>query len=195
MYRSLVALPVLLLLAVPAIHSAPKPKEGKQPYYLPVTVGDRWEMEWRVNGGKSSTVFSYVVSAVEQKDDMLVVSVSEKNDGEQDSIRKLGVSEKGVFFIDTPYCLLRLPPKDGDTWEEQVGKGKLKFKSVREEIEVKAGKFKCVRVDMEDDQQPPRRRTRSWYAPSRGCVKRIWNEGQNEFVEEMISFTPAPVKK
>jgi hypothetical protein len=99
-----------------------------------------------------------------------------------------------------PYILLKLPAKAGDSWssEPAPGRGRPAPRStyttvkVDEEIEVPAGKFKCVRVEAVSDANGRERKVTSWYAPGVGLVRMDGTgpDGTSKVQRELKSFTP-----
>jgi hypothetical protein len=89
-----------------------------------------------------------------------------------------------------PGCVLRLPAKPGD--REQGKDGGYKWTSTvgkPERVEVAAGTFEAIRVDLEstqDEKGLPRRTF--WHAPGIGVVKSVVGD---KVGVELISFTPA----
>jgi hypothetical protein len=105
----------------------------------------------------------------------------------------------GPFKVD-PVCELRFPVKAGDSWvvdipsQEGGLQGSTGTATVGdvEEVQVPAGKFRAVRVDVTItavDGKPlakPRRATR-WYAPGVGLVKVAAGTGVTRALK---AFTP-----
>jgi hypothetical protein len=173
--------------------SAPKPKGDHKPVlYLPTTVGDKRVLELSQNG-KASEITEWV-TAVETKGEMTVVSFTREEGGPP--LYQYGASADGVFGVsyegevyDRPLRVLKLPPKEGETWEVEPpatpGRPAQKFKYTtgkEEEVEVPAGKFKAVRVDVEG--------TTHWHAPGVGMVKSVTPDKRGDRVQVLKSFTP-----
>lgn len=84
-----------------------------------------------------------------------------------------------------PVVLLRFPLKKGQKWE--VGGGKVKCEvQDEEEIEVDAGKFKCVRVRMAGENST----TEQWIAKGVGVVKFRTVTKDGERVTSLKKFIP-----
>jgi hypothetical protein len=108
---------VLLMLAGLGL-AAPRPKDTtKDPVYFPTVegttlvykVGDREETE--------------VVSKVEVKEGSKVVHISSVENGVHKPLMVVRVNKDGLYLLeevgqkyDTPWCILKLPVKAGDTW-------------------------------------------------------------------------------
>lgn len=196
---------VALALTVP-VGSAPKLKDVPLLVYYPTRVGDRWVTETKYPD--STAEVTEVVTAVETKDDGLVVSIAREVDGRASpDVSQVKVSDKGVFRLsqlgtayDAPYCVLRLPLKPGAAWAAEVKRGgatssEFKYTAVKEEdIEVPAGKFRAFRIDVAID-RPGRPvepvRASLWYAPRVGVVKHDYGDKETGYVKVLKSFTPA----
>lgn len=96
-----------------------------------------------------------------------------------------------------PVFHLRLPAKAGETWvaEEQVV-GDVVFSrrtfttGPEEEVEVPAGKFRAIRVDV----TTPHGASSNWYAPGVGLVKTVLktSDGRESApIQALRSFVPA----
>jgi hypothetical protein len=188
-----------LLAAVAAAQtSVEQPTQG---FYSPTTVGTKWVIA-SSEGAKDRT---FEVTAIEDKDGAKIVTVSEG----QKVAWVDSVSAKGVYRIqggetkfDPPICQLKLPHKPGDKWDLEGGqlKGTMTVFE-REQVEVPAGKYKAIRLELVEP--TPRRglggkapvapKWTFWYAPDVGLVKviRTGPSGVPAFVQEMKSFTPS----
>jgi hypothetical protein len=196
---------ILFCLAVslcPALaESAPRPKGDDKPVlYLSATVGDKRVLESSQNG-KASEITEWV-TAVETKGGMTVVSFSREEGGPP--LYQYGASADGMFRVssaglvyDPPYRLLKLPPKEGETWEAEslatpgIPARKFKYTTGKEEeVEVPAGKFKAIRVEMENEINGAVLQTTYWHAPRAGMVKIVSYEKRGDRVQVLKSFTP-----
>jgi hypothetical protein len=185
-----------LLLGLPTSLAAPRPKEGdRTPLYYPTRMGAKWVYD----DGKETTL---EVTAVELKGGETIVTVSEG--GPKGALHeKVAVSDKGVFrlerreYILDRFCLLMLPATEGKTWKfdyPQQGllrgeKGTMTVGAL-EKIEVPAGKFTAVRVEIvvtAINGEPIDQRYTSWYAPEVGLVKMTQGTAWTKVLK---SFTP-----
>lgn len=160
--------------------------------YYPTAVGTKWVYELN---GRDQT---WEVTAAEAKaGETLVTFTQSIAGGKPEPILKASVSAKGVYQLEMgpfkvdPVCELQFPVKAGARWSvdipsQTVGsppqggglRGSTGTVTVgdAEDVEVPAGKFRAVRVDVTitaEDGKPltkPRRLTR-WYAPGVGLVK------------------------
>lgn len=202
----LVTLSLALAVFPPVAGSAPKPKGDDKPVlYVPTAVGDKRVLELTRNGVSSET--TEWVTVVETKGGMTIVSLSREEGGP--TMYQYGASADGVFrvssgklFYDPPTRLLKLPPKEGETWEVEARataanpSRKVKYTTGEvEEVEVPAGKFKAVRVEMEDEINGAVLRTTYWHAPGAGMVKIVTHDDRRgDRVQVLKSFTPGKQK-
>ena len=203
MTRRLLALLTLLAFWLSA-ESAPRKGDDKPILYLPTTVGDKRVLESTWNG-KSDESTEWI-TAVETKGGMTVVSFTREEGGP--TMYQYGASSDGMFRVssgdvvyDPPYRLLKLPPKEGETWEAvrpaTGGEPAQIFKYTtgkEEEVETPAGKFKAVRVEMETVLNKAIMRTTYWHAPVAGMVKIVTHDKRGDRVQVLKSFTPGGKK-
>lgn len=181
--------------------AAPGSKAPADPNYYPTAVGTKWVYD--VNGRD----LTWEVTAAETKAGETLVTVTQKiADGEREQILKASVSAKGVYqlqmgpFQVDPVCELRFPVKAGNSRAVDIPsqEGGLRGSTGTvtvgdaEDVDVPAGKFRAVRVDVTVttvDGKPlakPRRVTR-WYAPGVGLVKLTGETGVSRVLK---AFTP-----
>ena len=201
-----VTLALVLAMFLPLAGSAPKPKGDDKPVlYLPTTVGDKRVLESTWNEKSTETI--EWVTAVEIKGGMTVVSFTREEGGP--TMYQYGASADGMFRVSSrelvyepPYRLLKLPPKEGETWEVESpatpGNPSRKFKYTsgkEEEVEVPAGRFKAVRVEMENGINGAVLRTTYWHAPGAGMVKIVSHDDRRgDRVQVLKSVTPGKKK-
>ena len=200
MIRFLLSLATILL-ALPVALAAPRAKDRPTAYF-PTRVGDRWVYD---DGKENESVRE--VAAVEVKREETIVTVSEP--GRKAVVERVAVSAAGVrrlefngFPLDQ-YWLLKLPAKEGDKWEfdhpaqrDGQGRGLRGEKGTvtvgpTEEVEVPAGKFRAVRLEIEvtaiNGKAGPELRFTNWYALEVGLVKMTRG---TEWTRVLKSFTP-----
>jgi hypothetical protein len=174
------------LALAPLAYSAPLPKEQKTELYYPIQVGAKRVME--LDGRETIET----VEKVEAKDGKYRVSISTSTGK---LLNVLEVSAQGVSRIqvmskdlDKPFILIKLPAKEGDSWEfldytYTVGK--------EEEVEVPAGKFKAIPVSVQSSRDGVKIIHTSWYAPKVGMIKVASSaNGSVERISVLKSFTP-----
>lgn len=185
----------ITIVATPFVRwsAAPLPAD-REVVYFPLIKNTRW-----VITQYESEIPEVVMDVVEQDEDKVVTVGRLDASGKPYAAYRMVVSLNGLTQLPAdnekdgvPFRALKLP-KTSDPW---VGKDDPKnggFCVLRhldaETVEVPAGRFKCIRVEMKvketglDDI-----RVVSWYAPNVGCV-RIDLDGKPFRV--MKSFTPA----
>lgn len=207
-----VSLPTILLAVG---HAAPAPKGLTEKPYLPTTKGAVrvYQRVTTIRAGlRHKSEVTEVVTAVSRTAAGLIVTVSHREEGNDFAgSNTFLVSDAGLFTtgssmtgpiidgerrwtIDPPACLLRLPHKDGTTWEYNVSAqdgGLVGAKAANtaralEEVVVPAGTFKAIRVEQRDGTNGQETTATFWYAPDVGLVKLAY-EG---VVQELKSFTP-----
>jgi hypothetical protein len=199
----------LALVALP-VAAAPIPEgQGGPLYYYPTRVGDRLTYKY------PTADVVHVVTAVEKKGDVQVVSVGGFDDaGKARPHQKVEVSAKGLFRLESvffgvgpagqgsekmvpdvpPVCLLKLPTTPGEKWVGRLGGTRqVEFVAGRPEaVKVPAGEFTAVPVDLAHETPPGARplRARYWFAPGVGRVK--WTTGDGG---EVVLKTFSPGKE
>jgi hypothetical protein len=157
--------------ALTSVHGAPALKQKDPGYYYLTTVGDRWTMRT----GAVDQTFS--ITRVEKKDGALIVDVGIVQDGRDQLIQQMRISEDGVFRLSmatttyqTPECLLMLPYRQGQEWEFDLGDGNgghSKLTAVRREsVDTPAGQFDAIRVERTGGNAAT-----YWFAEGVGLVK------------------------
>ena len=159
----------LALLAASVAHAAPAPK-GKDAVYFPTKEGDTRVYEIR-DGDKVESTFKDKVTKVEKKDEGLEVTIARDGPGTSSFITVISVTKEGLFRLsfngeplDKPVPLLKMPAKVGTKWESG---GATYTITKEEEVEVPAGKFPAIRVELVSDTG----KTFLWFAPNVGLVK------------------------
>ncbi len=188
----------IALLAASAGLAAPGVKAKGPALYYPVREGTKLVYEAGTEHGTEERTVT--VARVEDKGGAFRVSVT--RDGKDAGTTAVEVSGAGVFRVaggegEGLLPLLKLPAKPGDSWltEMDLGGGRVVAVVFRianeEEVEVPAGKFKAVRVEMSGlgDGGCPVPPTVCWYAPGVGVVKRTATGGAPE-TTVLKSFTP-----
>jgi len=184
------ALPVLAVLALlPAVHAAPVPKSAEA--YFPTKVGARWVYD----GGDGKEEVKTVTKTEATADGVMVTVAGEGPGGRAGDTSTVRVARDGVFVhaergetFDPPACLLKLPAGAGDAWDFLGGKEKLRMTVAGvEAVEVPAGKYTAVRVDMTGTAGGTTVKATGWYAPGVGLVKATQG---GKTVTVLKSFTP-----
>jgi hypothetical protein len=160
------------VLAASIAHAAPVPK-GTDETYFPTREGDTRVYEIRV-GDKVEGRYTDVVTKVEKKDGAIHVTLTRDFPGSAQYVSTVAVSSEGLFRVayegkvmEKPVPLLKLPAKEGTKWEvDEIGQYTIKNE---EEVEVPAGKFRAVRVELVKGDH----KTTLWFAPTVGQIKQV----------------------
>ena len=182
---------------------APTREAGKEKFYFPTVVGTKWVYK------EANVETTEVITAVEEKNGSKFVTVArERKNGKLIPDDLIEVSSRGVFrhtrghilkIGKEPVCLLDLALKPGKRREFDVRGGEQvrseagwMVANEPEELEVPAGKFRAIRVDVqllkisEKAVNPPIAFT-CWYALEVGLVKQ--RSGDND-EKVLVSFKP-----
>jgi hypothetical protein len=175
------------LACVAATAAAPAPKAKDAGEYFPIRQGDKRVYDQR-EGGRVTNTFTDVVTAVDQRHDGRRVTVRRTFPETAPFVTTVAVSRDGVFRVavgertlDKPMTLLKLPATAATKWEQD---GRTFTVVKDEEVEVPAGKYLAVRVDVAGPDGKPV--TRLWFAPEVGLVKMTDPSGETV----LKSFTP-----
>lgn len=181
---------VALLSFVPA---APVPTHlmpRDPPMTFPTTIGAKWVYELP-GGGEKIMVISEVKK---EKDGAKVVTMEYVEGGKKTPYQVRRVSNQGIFVLvdggqkyEEPLCIVRLPHREGATWETNLRYvGNVDERRGRrvagpfEQVRVPAGVFSAARIEWElNDGQTGT----NWYVNGIGLLK-----GSNFM--ELKSFTP-----
>ncbi|HVK10199.1 MAG TPA: hypothetical protein VM597_15640 [Gemmataceae bacterium] len=193
---------IVLCLTPLAAVAAPAPKAKSAPYYHPTREGDTQVYETRT--GDSATEYTMVVKKVETVDGRLRVTTARELTADKSIESTVEVSAAGVYRRvgdRDPVPVLKLPAKVGDSWSpSQTAPGGLAAAAsltytvgaADEEVEVPAGKFKCIRIDGAADLGGRTMKMTAWYAPGVGMVKTTTDTGAGgqERVVVLKAFQP-----
>jgi hypothetical protein len=193
---------VLVPLACLPLMAAPLTKDReKAAPFLMTKEGDTKVSEI---AGNSVTEVTEVVTEVERKGETIRVTTRQQVHGGGHTDRTFEASDKGVFLVAVggkdlpdPRPDLRLPAKAGDAWtwrEEAPLFAPAKFTwtvGKWEEVDVPAGKFQALRVELElESGRPPARTGTYWYAPGLGVIKSVLNTSTGVQTTVLKSFKP-----
>lgn len=177
----------------PGAPGAPVPTE--QPvFYYPTAIGTVLVY------AHGEAEFDRVVTAVEDgKDGAKLVTVAQTTPSRVDKLETVSVPAAGLTVVrhrgkalDPPYDLIRPRAKPGDAWPVALPLfPKNRFTATLsgpEEVAVPAGRFRAVRVDLENGNGVG---WSAWYAPGVGLVRSGGGGGGAEPVIELKSVTPS----
>lgn len=183
MFRKVVGLTACCLFLSWGVLAAPRKEDPPPVYYWPSTVGDK--LVYVENDGDQRTEWVLEVTEARQKGAALIVTVRTALDDGTHTSHGFEVSEKGVFkvatgndLLESPECAVRLPIEKGATWETTCtleGENFIMKSAVadEEEVEVPAGRFRCVRLESKYVFKGMNYTGTVWMAPSCGTVKGV----------------------
>jgi hypothetical protein len=167
--------------------------------YYPLKEGNKWY--YRMAAGENTFQVITQLTKVENSSVKGMFRLEMSIDGKVLASEDLTVDKTGVLRhalndtqIPTPVTVIRFPVKDGDTWEQTIAADgdemKLKGKVIGEEaIEVPAGKFKALRVQIEaSGDQSETLTVTYWFARNTGIVKQTLEVGDEQIVFELEKY-------
>jgi hypothetical protein len=181
--------------------AAPGPAEPKElEIYHPTQVGAEWVYQGGKRGLPTTGEATLVIKDVKREDGKAICTIVDKASDKLVSI--IEVSERGLLQLanetgklKSPRCLLKLPYKLNETWEEETAnaKGVVRFKvsyaiGKVEKVKVPAGTYEAIRVDIVHTFEKTLFKTTQWYAPKVGLVKEV--TGDDDLFRELKSFKP-----
>ncbi len=172
------------------------------PSYFPLAVGAKWSYKLDLDGNVNA--LEYKVAKIEKIDGQDVAEMEVSADGRVVSTEQLATNDQGVFRhryndakIDPPSCLLKYPVKAGDTWDLKTKVGDTDAKMTcrvadeMPEIEVPAGKYTTVVVDIETDLDGQTIKAKFWFSEGVGFVKQEFEFRGFKGSLELEKFEPA----
>jgi hypothetical protein len=194
MRAALVVLPALVLGLQQPTPPPAKDKVKDSPYF-PLKVGAAWEYR---TGTATLTVRLVKFEPVGG----VLCARLEAGEGAARKVEHVAVQADGVYRfqyqgkkIDPPLCLLKLPPKAGQTWKVKYTTDGLAvegtFTQNREEVAVPAGKYKAVTVTSTDlEVAGSKVRSTCSYAEKVGPVKQAFHLNGRDLVLELVRYVP-----
>jgi len=176
-------------------------KLTRTPYY-PLQVGTIWHYK------SGDAKFTIRVVRHEKVGEVLCARLEVNRDGKVVASQHLTVTADGVYSHDLteqssgkvvtqtpkpPLCVLKLPPKKGDTWKvDSKGDGKIfrgAFTIGEQKIKVAAGDYETVRVTSQDLEVNALKPTiTTYYARGVGMVKQVIQVGDATTEIELEKF-------
>jgi hypothetical protein len=187
----------LLGLAVTAdCSTAPQAEKQTTANFYPLKEGNKWH--YRMDVGEQSAQATMHVAKLESIAGVNLFRLEMSVEGNVAGTEHLAADQRGVFRhafngqpLSTPVTVIRFPVKEGDTWEETVTSGddvaKVHGKVFAEEdVQVPAGKFKAVRVQLEVEDEAVGTMTATyWFVANIGIVRQVLEVGDDQIVMEL----------
>ena len=196
---------VMFLLAWPG-EPAADPPVVKQADYYPLRVGNKWKFQMEVNG--VNVAGSYEVAKIDQINGQALARIEVTLNGKATpTTEHLAISDKGIFRhrvngmeMTPPVCLLKYPVKLGETW---TGKTKSAGEELDytcrvgkwENVEVPAGKFKAITLNISLVQGGKTIVSDYWFAAGVGIVKQEFDIAGVKGSMKLEKFEEAKAEK
>jgi len=192
---------VVALVAVPPSAAQTGESQRRPPpaNYYPLQVGNKWHYRVVANGVNGNCYIH--LAAIDEIAGIKAGRLEAVLNGNTVATEHVGQTAEGVFRyrnngvdISPPFCMLKYPPKDGDKWEGQFNAGgmvgKFQCQAHEVEVEVPAGKFKAVRIDMKVQEGGTSATTSYWFADGVGMVRQTIEIPNLNILMELERFEP-----
>jgi len=169
------------------------------PDYYPLNVNDKWTYD--VKAGDKELVVSASVAKIEKIDDKELARIDSEINGKVATTEHLTSNDTGVYRaryngvdFDPPVQILRYPIKEGETWDGETKAGSETFKytvrvaKAKDEVEVPAGKFETVKVEIKLVQNKQSVDSIYWFADGVGIVKQEASIQNTKLTLELQKF-------
>ena len=174
--------------------------------YYPLHQGDTWEFQLLTNGAQIPV--TNVIKRREKIDDMPMFLLHSMVNGTIAATEHLSHNPKGLYrhrynsiICEPSILLLKNPVVLGDSWETEttIGTEKcvIKCKVLKElqEVEVPAGKFEALQLQVATVANGQPIKTTYYLVPDIGIVKQRINMSGQKIKIDLVKFTPAPKQK
>ncbi len=191
----------LLPVMPPSTAPVPNARVERTGFYHSTTVGTRLVYEY---GG---TELVEVITSVQQKAGVEVVSVDTLCEGKKLCNVKVAVSSKGIAQLESngkqmnpAGNMLKTGLKTGDVWEVDHTKTEWEFRATYtvcdpQVIEVPAGRYQCVCVEQVFHSGNFDQRSKRWVAPGVGLVKEVIKAENGEWKVSKVLKAVKPASK
>jgi hypothetical protein len=171
------------------------------PNYYPMKVGTKWT--YRLNANGQLEQLGATIARTEKVNDKELYRLESSVGGKVTMSENLSSSAEGVFRhrangVDAtpPICVIKYPVKKGEKWDTDTTLGANKFKisstvTGEEDVEVPAGKYKTVTVEVNSEAAGMKFTTKYWFAADVGIVKQVATIGGNTISLELEKYEPA----
>ena len=203
--RLLAGLGVLILLAsATSLAQQDKKAPTTTPNYYPLQMDNAWHFKVTVGANTVETVFRIAGIDDLKREKLARLEVSVQ--GNVYATEHLRQTSEGIFRhrkngqdITPPICLRKYPINGNAKWEGEMTldakKAKYTCDSKEESVEVTAGKFKTIRVNLLLESQGKSITTTYWFAPEVGIVRQTFEDGDFKGLMELQKFERAKEKK
>jgi hypothetical protein len=168
--------------------------------FYPLQVGNQWH--YRVEAGGNSVEAVSKIAKIEFIDNAFLARLESTVNSKVVGTENLRVTSKGVFRyfnngqrINPAVCLLKYPAKSGDKWGGKISvgeeQGKYSCDAEEENVEVPAGKFKAMKVNMSMETGEQSVIIAYWFVKDVGFVKQTIEAGNLNITIELEKFEPA----
>jgi hypothetical protein len=178
--------------------------QGTSPHYYPLKLGSKWH--YRVGDDQKVVVRVAKMEQLEIVRRQKKEEVKEKVDawtlelasGDRPLKEQIAVLPDGIYRLSSagkevspPLCILKLPPKKGDTWQVDSIIGDVKVKGTFQAGEAMVGKVKCVSSILQSEDTGSEKIVLEYYfAPGLGIVKQHVHAGNIESTMELERYEP-----
>jgi hypothetical protein len=178
--------------------SADAPK-AEAPDYYPFTSGAMWHYQVDLSRGQKIQLMTRIAS-IDTIGGQRVAHVETVAQGVVKGTEHIGSNAGGVFRyrqngaeLSAPVCLLKYPPKEGETWEAAATIDDqpvtMSGRAGRpEEIQVPAGKYATVSAQIVMTTLGVKVVTTDWFAANVGVVKRTIEAGGRTITMELLKY-------
>lgn len=168
------------------------------PDYYPLKVGAKWHYRFTAGGGQTGKIMNQIAK-LEKIDDQQLARLETVAQGNVVASEHLSNTAKGIYRhryngieVSPPVCILRFPIKQGDSWggESKVGDQTVKLTSRvgEEEVEVPAGKYKTIKVQVDGEAAGVKIHTTYYFAAGVGVVKQFADIGGTQVTLDLEKY-------
>jgi hypothetical protein len=170
--------------------------------YYPMQVGNQWH--YRVGVGDNFVNSTYRITKLDTFDGQSLARLEALVSGNVVAREHLRQTENGIFRyrnndmeISPPLILFKYPLKDKWDGTVKVGKDTATYtcESKAAEVEVPAGKYSAIRVNLRIATKGQEITTSYWFAQNVGIVKQTVDAGGVSAIMELEKFEPAKDKE
>jgi hypothetical protein len=186
--RAMMVASTIVLAACAALGGAIQAPPAGQPEYMPLKLGTKW---------------TYDVDAGDGIKNRVVQEVGKSRDGTTIATEHVRATPEGLYRhrvqgieYEPPVLYMKLPYKEGETWDETTKAGAQTVESKFtagpvEEVTTPAGNYKAVAIRSKVNVQGNLIEATSWLAEGVGVVKLEMKIGDRTITQELVKFEPA----